>query len=155
MFEMLVLVFTNTARPMRYGSDTDMAGKTLCGPAGWATFFFDHKGRNWLRDGVITLQQPTNIDDCFEMLIAGTVDGVVINEFSGRQKIKELGLTGQVDVAAGRPIAIDGLHVVAHKDHPRATALVEVVNAGLSRIKADGTYQATIDAHLTRIWADF
>lgn len=155
MFEMLVLVFTNTARPMRFGSDADMAGKTLCRPAGWATFFFDHQGRNWLRDGVITLRQPINVDDCFEMLMAGAVDGVVINEFSGRQKIKALGLAGQVDVAAGRPIAIDGLHVVAHKDHPRAAALVDMVNTGLSRIKADGTYQATIDAHLTRIWADF
>ncbi|MEM1302053.1 MAG: transporter substrate-binding domain-containing protein [Pseudomonadota bacterium] len=155
MFEMLVLLFTNTSNPMRFESDSDVYGKTLCRPQGYATFFFDHDGRNWLKDERITLEMPATPDDCFEMLAEGTVDGVVMNEFTGRKKIKDLELAGQVDVAAGLPIAIDALHIVAHKSHPEADQLMAMVNTGLETIKENGEYQRVIDEHMTRIWAEF
>ena len=143
MFEMLVLLFTNTSNPIRFESDTDIYGKTLCRPQGYATFFFDHEGRNWLRDGQITLEQPATPDDCFEMLAEGSVDGVVMNEFTGRKKIKDLNLAGQA------------LHEVAHKSHPDAEQLMAMVNGGLEEIKANGAYQRVIDEHMTRIWSEF
>lgn len=155
MFEMLVLIFTNTSDPMQFTRDQDVYGKTLCRPDGYATFFFDKDGRNWLKEEKITLAQPGTPNDCFEMLAEGEVDGVVMNEFTGRQKIKELNLEGIVDVAAGIPINIDSLHVVAHKDHPEAIEMISMVNDGLEGIRESGDYQRIVDEHMTRIWASF
>lgn len=155
VFEVLSLLFVNTANPMAFTSDADMDGKVMCRPAGYATFLFDQNGRNWLADGRIELKQPQSIDQCFEMLVDQEVDGVVLNEFTGRKKINDLGLKGQVDVAQGLPITIDALHVIAHKSHPDADALMSMVNEGLVEIRQNGRYQQAIDEHMTRIWAEF
>ncbi|MEL7299042.1 MAG: transporter substrate-binding domain-containing protein [Pseudomonadota bacterium] len=154
VFEVLTLLFVRTGDPLTFSSDSDLHGASLCRPAGYSTFIFDEKGRNWLADGHVSLDMPETIEACFEGLVADAYDGVVLNEFTGREKINALGLAGQVEVAAGRPIAIDGLHIVAHKAHPEADELIALVNAGLAEIKRDGTYQRTIDTHMTRIWAE-
>ena len=155
MFEMLVLLFTNEQAPIQFTDDADILGKTLCRPEGYATFFLDHEDRNWLRDGKITLVTPETPSECFEMLAARTVDGVVMNEFTGREKVRELGLQDHIDVAIGLPINIDSLHVVAHKDHPEAAELISIVNEGLAQIRESGEYQRIVDEHMTRIWAAF
>ncbi|MEM8591663.1 MAG: transporter substrate-binding domain-containing protein [Pseudomonadota bacterium] len=155
VFEVLTLMFVNTANPVAFTQEEDILGKTVCRPAGYSTFIFDHEGRNWLADGKIQLEMPASIDDCFEGLVEGAYDAVVLNEFTGREKINSLELTGQVDVAAGLPIAIDGLHIIAHKSHPDAVELMAMVNEGLAEIKENGEYQRVIDEHMTRIWASF
>ncbi|MDJ0821045.1 MAG: transporter substrate-binding domain-containing protein [Paracoccaceae bacterium] len=155
MFEVLMLIFVNKDRPMAFNSNADMQGKTLCRPSGYSTFIFDHEGRNWLRDGLITLEQPTSPADCIEMVAEGKADGAVLNEFLGRDTIKKLGLGDQIVVAQGRPVSIDGNHMIVHKSHPNGPELLAVFEQGLERIKADGTYRRIVDEHMTRIWATF
>jgi len=155
MFEMLVLVFTAKDRPLIFVSDDDMLGKTLCRPKGYYTHDLDAGGRNWLAEGKITLEMPDKNADCFEMLVAGKVDAVVVDEFTGRATMKELGLGDKVEVVQTRPLSIEGLHVVVHKTHPRAEELMALVNKGLAAIKADGTYQQVIGPHMQQIWAEF
>ncbi|MEM9436552.1 MAG: transporter substrate-binding domain-containing protein [Pseudomonadota bacterium] len=155
VFEVLSVMFVRSDSGFAYRTDEDMAGRTICRPSGYSTFIFDHQGRNWLRDGIITVDMPGTIDDCFEGVVSGEYDGLVLNEFTGREKIKALGLEGTVDVAGGLPIAIDGLHIIAHKSHPQAVELMALVNEGLEEIKENGEYQKVIDEHMTRIWAAF
>jgi len=155
MFEVLMLLFVDSQRPMAFTSDADMQGKTLCRPAGYSTYIFDQQDRNWLKDGVIKLEVPNSPGDCFRLLTEGKVDGVVLNEFLGRKKIKELGLQDRVQVAAGQPISVDGNHMVVHKSHPQGNELLAVFEEGLAKIKENGTYQRIIDEHMTRIWAEF
>jgi polar amino acid transport system substrate-binding protein len=155
MFEVLMLLFVSADRPFAFQSDADISGKTLCRPEGYSTYIFDQKGRNWLKDGKITLKTPTSPSDCLNMLVAGEVDGVVLNEFLGREKISELGLKDKVRVALGQPISIDGNHMVVHKSHPRGPELLAVFEEGLKKIKDDGTYQQIIDEHMTRIWSEY
>lgn len=155
MFEALTLLFYAKDRPITFAKDSDMHGKTLCRPSGYFTFDFDQDGRNWLKDGKITLKQPQAVKDCFEMLMSGEVDAVAINEFTGRAKIKEMGLKDKVEAVATRPLSITGHHVVIHKDHPQAKELIALVNAGLAAAKKSGAYQKVLDSHMTRIWEDF
>lgn len=155
MFEMLVLLFTDSARPIQFGSDDDIIGKTLCRPAGYYTHDLEKNGRNWLSEEKITLEQPDSVADCFEMLTEGAVDAVALNEFTGRTAIKDLGLSDQVSIVQGRPLSIEGLHVVVHKTHPQAEDMLATINAGLREIKANGAYQGIIDAHMSQIWAGF
>lgn len=155
MFEALTLLFYAKERPIAFAKDEDMHGKTLCRPSGYFTFDLDQDGRNWLKDGKITLKQPQAVKACFDMLVAGEVDAVAINEFTGRAQIKDMGLKDQVEAVSTRPLSITGHHVVVHKDHPQAAELIAMVNAGLDAAKASGEYQKVLDAHMSRIWEDF
>ncbi|MGH1414243.1 MAG: LysM peptidoglycan-binding domain-containing protein [Pelagimonas sp.] len=155
MFEVLMLLFVNKENPIAFNTDADLAGKTLCRPKGYSTFIFEQHGRNWLKNDHITLHTGDSPSDCFELLAAGKVDGAVLNEFSGRKKIKELGLQDQIVVAKGQPISVDGNHMVVHKSHPNGPELLAEFEKGLAMIKENGTYQRIIDEHMTRIWAEF
>ncbi len=155
MFEMLILLFVDKTRPIPFAQDSDIEGRTLCRPAGYFTHDLDRADRRWISDGKITLKQPTTVQACFDMLVAGEVDAVAMNEFTGRAAIKSLDLKDRVEVVQGRPISIEGLHVLVHKDHPDADALLATINGGLDVIKGTGDYQQVIDRHMTKIWADF
>lgn len=155
MFEYLILFFVDKDRPVVFAQDADIEGRTLCRPAGYLTHMLDQNGRNWVRDNKVTLETPRTVADCFEMLVDGQVDAVVVNEFTGRAAVKELGMQDRVDVVQGRPVSITGLHVLISKDNPNADALLETVNSGLQRIQGSGQYQAIVNTHMSRIWADF
>ncbi|WP_298678744.1 transporter substrate-binding domain-containing protein [uncultured Lentibacter sp.] len=155
MFEMLILLFTNKADPMPFASDADVIGKRLCRPNGYFTHDLDRADRRWLADGKITLAQPQAVAECFEMLVAGEVDAVALNEFVGRTAINTLNLKDKVEIVQARPLSIEGLHVLVHKSHPEAEAMLATINGGLRDIKENGTYQKIIDRHMSRIWADF
>jgi polar amino acid transport system substrate-binding protein len=107
-----------------------------------------------LADGKIKLEQPVSVADCFEMLTAGQVDAVALNEFTGRKAVKDLGLQARVDVVQSRPLSIEGLHVVVHKSHPDAEALLDTINTGLGDIQGNGVYQDIIDRHMSPIWSE-
>lgn len=155
MFEMLILLFTNKAAPVAFASDADLIGRTLCRPRGFFVHDLDRADRRWITDGKVALKQPQTMKMCFDMLMAGEVDAVAINEFGGRAAIKELGLKDKVEIVQSRPLSIEGLHVLVHKSHPKADAMLATINRGLRAIKNDGTYQSIIDTHMTRIWSEF
>ncbi|SLN48370.1 transporter substrate-binding domain-containing protein [Roseisalinus antarcticus] len=153
MFEMLSLLFTDVDRPLIYLSDADMAGHTLCRPLGLPTQDLDGQGRNWVSGGLVTLVQPRSVAACFEMLQAGSVDAVALNEFTGRAAIRDLGLDGQVVVLDRRPLAVETLHAVVSKSHPRAEDYIAAVNAGLRDIRRSGIFQQILDRHMALVWA--
>lgn len=153
IFEFLILLFVNAENPIPFNSDDDLLGKTLCRPAGYFTHDLDKNGRNWVADGLINLERPTTVADCFEMLVDGTVDAVTINEFTGRTAISDLELEQQVSVVDTRPVAIEGLYVVVAKTHPQAEAMMDLMNSGLNAIKESGQYQQIVDQHMSAIWA--
>ncbi len=155
MFEMLMLLFTNKSNPMKFTQDSDALGKTFCRPQGYTTHIFEKDGRNWIKDGKITLKQPGSLKECFDMLLDGSVDAVALNEFTGRGEIKKLDIVDKIEVIATRPLSIEGLHVIAYKENPEADELISIVNASLEKIKKSGAYQKVIDAQMTEIWKDF
>ncbi len=53
----------------------------------------------------------------------------------------------------GSPVAIEAMHVVVNKVHPKARILVHYVNSGLKRLKALGAQDRIIDRHLKTFWA--
>ncbi len=154
MFELLILLFTDKARPVAFNSDADIEGKTLCRPSGYFTFDLDQNGRRWLLDEKITLKQPRAVKDCFDMVLAGEADAVALNEFTGRAAIKEHGLEDRIDVVT-QPLSVAGLHVVVHKSHPEAEDMLAMINDGLRGIRTTGGYQKIIEDHMARIWAEF
>jgi len=153
LFEILELVYTDRQRPVRFDQDSDLEGKTLCRVAGYSIWELDQDGRNWMKDGKIKLERPERIADCFQMMVDGKVDAVLIDEFAGKAALKEMGLTERIE-ALPRPVNLEPLNILVHKGNPRAQELVDTINAGLAKLKASGEYQRITGAHLARFWTE-
>ncbi|MEM7439886.1 MAG: transporter substrate-binding domain-containing protein [Pseudomonadota bacterium] len=154
MFEMLIMLFVNNDAPHEFATNNNVNGNKLCRPKGYSMHVFDIDGRNWLKDGKMELVSPLTVANCFEMLAAGEVDAVAMNEFTGRAAIADLKLQEKIS-AEKTPLTVDGLHVVANKKHPQAEKLISLVNESLAGIKDSGEYQKIIDTHMTKIWENF
>ena len=152
LFEILELVYTDRQRPVTFDKDSDLEGKTLCRMAGYSIWELDQDGRNWLKDGKIKLERPERISDCFQMLVDGKVDAVLIDEFAGKAALKEMSLLDRVE-ALPRPVNLEPLNILIHKGNPRAQEIVDTINAGLAKLKASGEYQRITGEHLSRFWA--
>lgn len=153
LFEILELVYTDKQRPVTFDKDSDLEGKTLCRLAGYSIWELDQDGRNWLKDGKIKLERPERIADCFQMLVDGKVDAVLIDEFAGRASLKEMNLLDRVE-ALPRPVNLEPLNILVHKGNPRAQEIVDTIDAGLAKLKASGEYQRITGEHLSRFWAE-
>lgn len=153
MFEMLVLLFTERRGGIQFTRDADIVGKTLCRPSGYYTHDLDKDGRNWLRDDKIRLLMPSSVEDCFRLLQEGLVDAVALNEFTGRSAIKAMGIENDIRIVQSRPLSIEGLHVLVHRDHPEAERLIGLVNEGIRSLREDGQYQAIVDRHMNAFWS--
>lgn len=151
LVDLVILLFSRADQPMEFETDADILGKTLCRPAGYFTHDLDRADRQWLSRGLITLEQPATPDTCFEMLMAGTVDAVALNEFLGVQKMFEMGLNDQV-APLSRPLSVEGLHVLISKSHWRGTAHLYRFNAGLAKLKQTDRYNEIVSRHLALFW---
>lgn len=151
LVDLVILLFTRAGDQITFQQDSDLHGKTLCRPAGYFTHDLDQDGREWLSKGLITLEQPPSPDDCFAMLMEGSVDAVAVNEFLGVQKMFELGLTERV-VPLSRPLSIEGLHVLISKKHWRGTTHLYRFNAGLDELKKTERYNEIVSRHLALFW---
>lgn len=147
LFEMPIQLFVAASSDFTFEADSDVEGKTLCRPKGYYTHDLDAQGRNWLKDGKITLVTPDTPDDCFAMLGTGEADAVPENLFLGAAKIKEMGLRGKVKPLE-RPLSTETLHVIVSKKHWRGTTFLYRINAGLAAAKAKGRYDEIVNRHL-------
>lgn len=155
MFEMLVVLFVDSSDPISFDKQSDLFAHVLCRPKGYYTHDLEKDGRKWLSQKKVNLWQPDSIDECFDMLVNGGVDAVALNEFTGRAAMHRLGLQDRVEILKGRPISVEGLHVVAHRDHPRAGAMIEAVNRGIAALKEQGEYRDIVDRHLSAYWSRY
>jgi polar amino acid transport system substrate-binding protein len=147
LFEMPIQLFVAANAEFPFDSDADVVGKTLCRPKGYYTHDLDAQGRNWIKEGKITLVTPDTPDDCFTALAAGEVDAVPENLFLGAAKIKAMGLRGKIKPLE-RPLSSETLHIIVSKKHWRGTTFLYRVNAGLAAAKAKGRYDEIVTRHL-------
>ncbi|HPQ94738.1 MAG: transporter substrate-binding domain-containing protein [Thiothrix sp.] len=152
VFEVLIVLFTRTDSTLVFEKDRDLEGKRLCRPAGYFTHDLERAGREWLSGKVIELKQPHSVKDCFDLLLAGEVDGVTTDDFTGRDALARLGYQDRITPQA-REISVEALSVVVHKTHPRATILINRVNQGLAALHESGRYDEIMDRHLLAHWS--
>lgn len=151
LVDVVILLFVRVDAPVPFEVDSDLHGRTLCRPEGYFTHDLDRVDRQWLTRGLVRLEQPATVDACFDMLMAGEVDAVALNEFLGVQKMFEMGLTAEV-TPLPRPLSVEGLHVVISKAHWRGTTHLYRVNAGLARLRQSARYNEIVSRHLAQFW---
>ncbi len=107
----------------------------LCRPDGWSTFQLEENGIPL--DNLVT---PPTLDECFRMLLAGTVDFVVEARLSSLSTATKMGIRDRVDMATFTGVPF-GFYMVAHKENPQdATQYLEAFNEGLKIIIDNGIY---------------
>ncbi|WP_299829982.1 transporter substrate-binding domain-containing protein [uncultured Roseobacter sp.] len=153
MFEMLMVLFVDAKRPVPLNSAQDIEGRHLCRAAGRMTFMLDVQNRNWLRDGQVTLLRAPTVEACFDLLVSGEVDAVVVNEFTGRSVVASIGRADHIVALNSTPLDIVTLHAVVSRNNPRAEAILDRINTGLRAMRRSGRYQEIVDRHLRDVWA--
>lgn len=152
LFVLPVQLFVTQGGGMSFASDEDLEDKTLCLAETDEAPWLDGSGRNLLADGHVTVTRAADFNACLDLLVAGDVDAVPQDIFSGVDQVYQRGLRGQV-TALERPIGTESLHVVISKSHWRGTTHLYRVNAGLAAIKASGRYDEIINRHLGQYMA--
>jgi Bacterial extracellular solute-binding proteins, family 3 len=151
LYEVITSLFVRNDSRIKTLRNEEIAGTTLCQPAGYPTHELDQNGRNWAKDGKVTLIRPPTIDECFRLLNSGTVDSVVEAELVGRASISSLDLGDKVR-AIDQPIALTTLHVLVSKAHPHSRTILYYINASLAKLHDSGEYDRIVERHLSRFW---
>jgi polar amino acid transport system substrate-binding protein len=151
LYESVTVLFVRNDGSFNFERDEQILGKTLCRTKGWSAYDLDKGGRNWVKDGKITLMQPQRAEDCFRLLDEGTVDAVVIAELTGLAVSGAMGMGDRVH-AASRPVNIETMHLIVAKTHPSSRTVLYYVNSSLARLKETGAYDAITAKHLEQFW---
>jgi polar amino acid transport system substrate-binding protein len=144
-------LFVRTGSKIKSLRGEEIAGATLCIPAGQPVHELDDHGRNWVKDGKVVLMRPPTVDECFRLLDNGTVDGVVEAELAGRASMASLGLGDKVSMI-DQPIALTTYHALISKSHPHARTILYYVNSSLEKLRDSGEYDRIVERHLARFW---
>jgi polar amino acid transport system substrate-binding protein len=150
--EVVMYLFVRKNSRIKTLSDEDIAGSTLCRPSIRSTHELDQGGRDWLKDGKITLMRTSTVDECFRLLDDGSVDGVVEADLVGRASANALGIADRVQSIA-LPLALTSLHLVISKSHPQARTILYYINSSLAKLRDSGEYERIVGRHLARFWA--
>lgn len=145
LFDMLIILFKRTNDETILASDSDLHGKRLCRPAGY--FTFDLTKRGLIPGDTIELETPQSVADCFHMLVDGKIDYVTMNQFTGQSTIKEFGYEQYVEASENLADSL-GLHLIIHRNHPKARTLLMQFDRGLATLKQSGRYNEIVGRHL-------
>lgn len=144
LYEVVVSYFSLDSKNLDPSSHADLAGRTICRPAGY--FKFDLEIQE-LTPPNVTLLQPTTVNECFNKLVDGDVDIVTINTLTADTSIKQLQINDKVRQHQNLA-TIETLHVVVPKKHPRAQPLLLRANRGLAALRSAGVYRKVVENHL-------
>jgi polar amino acid transport system substrate-binding protein len=151
LYESVTGLFVRSNSKIKSLRREEVNGMTLCRPAGAPIHELDKDGRNWVKDGVVTLMRPPSVDECFRLLGAGAVDGVVEAELAGRASMASMGLVDRVRML-DQPVALTTYHVLISKSHPHARTILYYVNSSLEKLREKGEYDRILERHLNRFW---
>lgn len=118
----------------------DFHGTTICLPDGYSDVSLNAGG---LTEPVVTLTRPTDPDDCIQLLDAGEVDVVSLEQRQVQDIIMRLGHDGKF---ASNPNLnnVNTLAVFVSKENPDAPEVIEVLNEGLANIRESGVWFETV-----------
>lgn len=142
-----VKLFVRKNSNFEYRDDNSIVGKKLCRPTGYFIFDLDQYGRRWLADGKIVLVRPETPAECFRKLVAGDVDAVAMGALVGQKNVIKLDLGDQIREIE-KELSTEGLHMLVHKNNPKAEEYIDLVNKGLRQLKKSGEFRQISARHI-------
>ena len=98
LFEVPILLFVRQDSNLSFNRDNDIHGLTMCRPAGYSTFILGSERPQLAEGPAGNAVDPQTITQCFDLLLDGALDAVVMNEFTGRANLAASGRTSQVRI---------------------------------------------------------
>lgn len=143
LFEQIVSYYTRAGEAAP-ASHAALFGRSLCIPAGYSRFYMEEVD---LVEPNIRLVTPPSPTDCFEMLLAGQTDAVVISTTVADDSLAKLKAVGRATENSNLAHVLT-LHAVTSIEHPRKEEILGLVNEGLRQIREDGTWFEIVQRHL-------
>ena len=144
LFEQIIGYYMRADDLDKPQAHTGLFGKTICRPSGYATFMMEEKD---LAEPNITLKRPSSPTDCFEMLVEGEVDAVVIATMVGDDAIANLDAPEMVEEQS-QLSTIATLHAVTSIDNPDKEQQLAVLNEGIRNVRESGKWFEIVQRHL-------
>jgi polar amino acid transport system substrate-binding protein len=148
MFEQVFGYYTRASEP-EVTAYSQLLGKTICRPSGFATFQLEE---NDLKEPNITLVRPSDPNECFTQLAAGEVDAVALAVDTADGAMVETSTTDQIRLNESLAQVLT-IHGVISKNNPQGEAMLAEFNSGLNAIKETGEWFEIVRRHLTEFRA--
>ncbi len=148
LFEQIVGYYTRVGDP-RPAAPKDLLNKTLCRPSGYSTFMMEEVG---LMEPAIKLVRENTTTGCFEGLLDGRFDAVVLATDTADGAIAKTGATGKVTLNENLSY-VATLHAVTAKTNPNGKLYLASLNSGLKKIKSSGEWFRIIARHMAEFRA--
>jgi polar amino acid transport system substrate-binding protein len=153
LYEIFEVFFVRNNSAFQFTSDDDVIGKRVCLTIDNGVDDLDGEGRDWVKDGKVTLIRPASLPECFRLLDQKALDAVVAPDITGRAVALSLGMADRV-MPLPRPLNIETVHVIVSKTHPQARTLLYYVNTATAKLRESGEYDQMVEKHLSSFWAD-
>ena len=127
----------------------DLRGKRICVPDGYGAVVI---GKIGLADSDVEYVHPATPEDCFTLLVDGSLDAV---EMELTQADDIIGKTGISDAVAvnGSFSSISALTVYVYRSNPNATEIIATLNQGLENIRNNGMWFQTVQTGFSAYYA--
>lgn len=140
-------IFVKKGEGFSFTGISDLAGKKIGNIRGFKTGEeFDQA----VSEGKIMVELVNDIKKNIQKLMAGRLDAMVGNQAQTLLKIKEMGLTGQIQFLPTSIRESRGAFLVISKkaDIPDKTGLIDTLNEKLKEMAEDGTIKKIHDTYL-------
>ena len=145
LFEQIVGYYTRINHP-RPASHRDLFGLTICRPSGYATFMMEE---NDLVEPNIAFKRPGKTTDCFEGLLSGEYDVVVLAADTAEGAITKVGAKGKVAFQEHLSY-VATMHAVIAKTNPRGQEFLATLNSGIKKLKDSGQWFQIVARHMAQ-----
>ena len=145
IFEQIIGYYTRADHP-RPASHRDLFGQTICRPSGYATFMMEE---NYLVEPNIAFKRPDKTTDCFEGLIAGKYDVVVLAADTAEGAITKIGAKGKVTLHEHLSY-VATMHAVIAKTNPRGKEFLAALDSGITKLKDSGEWFQIVARHMAQ-----
>jgi len=135
LFEQIIGYYTRIDHP-RPASHKDFFGTHLCRPSGYSTFMMEEYG---LVEPNITFTQENSPKGCFDGLLSGKYDGVVLAADVAEGTIAKLGAKDKVKFQDHLSY-VATMHAVIAKTNPNAKQYLATLDSGISKLKESGEW---------------
>ncbi|MFN3259617.1 MAG: peptidoglycan-binding protein [Pikeienuella sp.] len=144
LFEMITGYYVRADDPAKPRAHADLMGKRICRPEAYATYMLEEFD---LKEPAITLVRPTLFRDCFEGLVAGEVDVILVATTVADSMAASLRLQGQIEEIPELAY-VTTMHAVSSINNPRKEEQIALINEGLRQIREDGVWFEIVQRHL-------
>ncbi|WP_108813366.1 LysM peptidoglycan-binding domain-containing protein [Loktanella sp. Alg231-35] len=143
VYEIVTGMITRNGDPLATAAAAaDFTGKIVCVPDGYSAIVLSAGG---VAENAVTYSRPSTPEECFEQLVAGSVDAVELELSQAADVVGRLGVDEQIAVN-DKVSSVSVLTLYVHKDNPDGDAILEAVNTGLANIRNNGEWFQTVQA---------